>query len=440
MKVTRIFPWAFSVLFLALISCSSENEQVSVEQRDVSFSSTLNGVNHETTRLDVWTGAENVGVFMYQDANALASNVQYSVSAEGNLTATSDGIMYPITGNVSFKAVYPYVAVSDATVAIDLSTEGDHDFMYATPSQKFNNASTGSVSLNFKHQLGRLSLTIADKTIKDAVYTVHATVDATFTVADGTLALGTTKMDLTPATTESTTDLIVLPGETVDYVTVTVGDKVYTWDASAITFKANSRTKYKLTLSETIATAEIVDTVAEWTEAIERTESTGGETGDEFDNTDLSSDMHFIDALTAYNDYVYFPSADGASKTANLANFGSVTDYVKFSSSSKKGTATITVPAGMTNMRFFAIPWNGKTPKIVVGDKGSLQLYKGDQDDVTNVCAHDSEIANIDAFKAELGVNMFVCTVTGGETIDIALSEDTSVSNARFILFGLQFN
>lgn len=311
--------------------------------------------------------------------------------------------------------------------------------MYASPSKEYNNSSTEAVALNFKHQLAQISLTTADQTIMDATYTVHAVVDASFTVADGILTLGTTKKDLTPATTESTADFIVLPGETVDYVTVTVGDEVYTWDASATNFKVNSRTKLKLTLSGTTATAEIVDTLNEWAEAIKRTESTGGETGDEFDNTDLSSDMHFIDALTAYNDYVYFPSADNGPKTAILANFGSVTDYVKFSSSKKKGTATITVPAGKTKMRFFVIPWDGEKPEVIVGDKGSIQLYKGDDTDETNVCGYSNEVKHIGAFKAELGVNMFVCTVTGSETIDIATSEATPAKDARFIMFGLQF-
>lgn len=75
MKVMRIYPWALSVLFLTLISCSSENKEVLVSNSDVSFSSNLQGHSTKTTRLDSWTGAENVGVFMYQDDAAAASNV-----------------------------------------------------------------------------------------------------------------------------------------------------------------------------------------------------------------------------------------------------------------------------------------------------------------------------------------------------------------------------
>lgn len=440
MKVMKIYSLVFGMLFLALMSCSNENKEVSDTQRDVSFSSTLNLVRSSSTRIDAWTGVEKVGVSMYKDADVLVSNRLYHVSSGGQLTAESEGIKYPITGNVFFKAVYPYAEGSDGAMAIDLSTDGDHDLMYAAPTKEYNNASTESVSLNFKHQLSRLSLTTNDKTIKDAVYTIHTIVDATFTIADGTLALGTTKKDLTPSATESTTDLIVLPGETVDYVDVTVGDKTYRWDASTIPFKANSRTKYKLSLSGAIATAELVGTVADWTEAIKREDNTGGgETGGDFDQTDLSSDRPIIDVMSVYNEYVYFPPSYNANKSVTLTDFEPVTDYVKFSSSKKKGTATLTVPEGKTKMRFFVIPWDNESPEVVVGNKGTLKLYKGDDTDENNVCVSANSVKHLGVFKAQQDVNMFICDVTAGESIAISVTDATPDKDARFILFGLQF-
>ncbi len=162
----------------------------------------------------------------------------------------------------------------------------------------------------------------------------------------------------------------------------------------------------------------------------------------EFKSNVLMNDVLSIDdgAKVYINDKATFPAE---------YNVG---EYVKFSTSSTKGSATLTVPTNATKMRFYAIPWDGDKPIIKVGDKGYLKLERGDNDPSTgNACGSVDEVVNFDKFTvvdgtttdAESdvvsGASMFECDVTGGENIIISSAATTTTTNLRFIIFGLNF-
>lgn len=163
--------------------------------------------------------------------------------------------------------------------------------------------------------------------------------------------------------------------------------------------------------------------------------------------TEFKSNVLMDDVLTIEDGAKVYINSD-----ATFPEEYNVGEYVKFSTSSVKGEATLTVPTNATKMRFYAIPWAGDKPIIKVGDKGYLKLERGVNDSTNgNACGSGSAVVNFDKFtvvdgtttdatsEVVSGASMFECDVTGGESIIISSDATTTTTNLRFIIFGLNF-
>ncbi len=256
-----LFFGSLAVAMMAVTSCSQDEAIESTLSNEATFSTSIRPVQ---TRIDAWSGSEQVGVYMVSGSNFAASNVAYDVAASGDLTASVSGISYPATGNVAFKAYYPYASSNGATVAIDL-TDGntaDHDLIFAETTADYNAATTDKVQLTFRHQLAKLSLKMANGDA--ATFKVNGLSSASFDVATGAVTNGTATADMTP---NSNGDVIVLPGKSVTAVKITAGGKNYTWDASNVTFTKGMQTKYALTIeTDGTVSAQLIASIEDWTQ------------------------------------------------------------------------------------------------------------------------------------------------------------------------------
>lgn len=262
-----LFFGSLAVAMLAMTSCSQDEAIQPTVSHEAAFSTSIRPVQ---TRIDAWSGSEQVGVYMVSDSESFTSNVAYDVTASGDLTAAVSGFSYPASGNVAFRAYYPYASSNGSTVAIDLTdaNTADHDLIFAETDTIYNAATTDKVPLTFRHQLAKLSLKMAQTKITDTTpvitYKVNGLSEASFDVATGTVTNGTATAAMTP---NSNGDIIVLPGKSVSSVIITIDGQQYTWDASDVTFTKNKQSKYALSIGDgNTATATLIASIEDWTQ------------------------------------------------------------------------------------------------------------------------------------------------------------------------------
>lgn len=262
-----LFFGSLAVAMMAMTSCSQDEAIQPTVSQEAAFSTSIRPVQ---TRIDAWSGSEQVGVYMVSGSELSMSNVAYDVAASGDLTAAVSGISYPASGNVAFKAYYPYASSNGSTVAIDLTdaNTADHDLIFAETAAEYNAATTDKVPLTFRHQLAKLSLKMAQTKITTTTpvitYKVNGLSEASFDVATGTVTNGTATAAMTP---NSNGDIIVLPGKSVSSVDITIAGQQYTWDASNVTFTKNMQSKYALSIGDgNTVTATLIASIEDWTQ------------------------------------------------------------------------------------------------------------------------------------------------------------------------------
>lgn len=236
------------------------------------LSSSVDGLR--VTSDNKWESGDAIGVF----APALtASNVQYtttSTEATADFTATAPIKIPEGTTEYDIQAYYPYKDGVTDSYAITLPVT--KPLLYATG--KASHAEP-KITVAFKHQMAQIQLKISGDGIElteaGSVELKEVTTTGTLTIADGTVAAGTSKgkLALTSSTFDATNKsfaatAFLIPGENLEEkeFTVTVGDKTYTGklpagtatDATTKSIVAGKRYVYTVGLKPAAAaTAEL---------------------------------------------------------------------------------------------------------------------------------------------------------------------------------------
>lgn len=268
---------AITAAAISLTACSEQNEIDQYSAHAVQLTSTI---QQPQTRLNAWAGGEQVGVIMLDaqktgvDAIVGTANAPYKAAADGSLSPVSTALNYPSNLSVRFCAYYPYSAsLTDENYAIDLgNSSADADLLYALTTESVDATNTSAVALTFKHQLSMLTLKIqsAPASLQGATIAVTSKSKTTFNLATGTLAdpqadEATRQMSMSTTETQATGQLIVLPGQTVSAVKITIAGKTYAVDASQISTVAGENDQYNVSISaDGNVTVKLATTIAGW--------------------------------------------------------------------------------------------------------------------------------------------------------------------------------
>ena len=250
---------------------------------------------------NAWDEDDAIGIFALKPDQPLTeagifdgkNNVQYVSDAQGKFTPVAAPINFPENGNLDFIAYYPFKnALSDFVYNIDISTQANPaniDLLYSN-NAKGKNGDNPFVNLGFKHMLSRLvfNVTLEDGlsfgsgfnvSIKDIV------VDGDFNLANGEVATGSTRKQITPIVSiaadnkSASVTSIVVPGQSLGDATIvfSLGGKDYEWKPYAQNLQSTTKYTYalKLVIDEsglpTVEELQVGATIEDWVEG-----NTGG--------------------------------------------------------------------------------------------------------------------------------------------------------------------
>lgn len=158
-----------TIAMLSLNGCQEtqfqrENNSVATSNTEVSFTSQI------VSRVinDTWEINDNIGVFMFRTQTALtdeyiinnAINMKYTYTNENKFQPATDNdrMYYPAKEAVDFIAYYPYKAVENYNINIDLTGQQNQtaiDLLYSNNLNNIN-ATDEAQTLIFKHKLSKL--------------------------------------------------------------------------------------------------------------------------------------------------------------------------------------------------------------------------------------------------------------------------------------------
>ena len=272
-------------LLITLGSCSSD-ETLATERTAITFEAGVAQRVMNTT----WDAGDKIGVFMVKNAAALdasgivggGDNVGYTtLSGSGVFTPMGAGLQYPADGSmVDFIAYYPHTGtLNNYTYPVDLTNQqhpSTVDLLYVNDAKGFSKTS-GTVRLNFRHQLVRVELTIKSADNKQLtgvkVDLNNQPLHATFDLNTGTFSQiaadrGTIAMNTTSAGTLLTATAFILPGKRDITVTITATDgttKQIALEADKNLKQGDKYTK-KISVKNLGSTETPAPTYTHWTE------------------------------------------------------------------------------------------------------------------------------------------------------------------------------
>jgi hypothetical protein len=288
-----IFQLSLALLFFS--ACEQETGSETTDEKiPVTFSALIDAApqTRTTANGDQWTGSDSVGIFMLNTTATLpggivgdGDNVRYTVAADGTMSAASNGLYYPQSGNVDFIIYYPYrTTLSNYTFPVDVKNQGtldslsSIDLLYAKIVDV--GKSRNSVQALFYHKLSKFTLNMRPgrgKTVADfANMTVRISgmpVTATFALADGSLAADAVPADsdFAPRTVnDSCYEAILIPQLSNTYsdrkITFTLAnepDAPYVWNIpNPSTFLEGRHHIYTVTVNT--AGISVSDSIAPW--------------------------------------------------------------------------------------------------------------------------------------------------------------------------------
>lgn len=274
-----MFSRNYIFLFWVLIwfsSCQNNQEDLLTEDQPVTFAPAIaNEGTHTRASNGSWEKDDRVGIYMIphvasgsadlSTATAEATNIEYKTTSSGtssDLIATGNYIRYPLNNSeVSFIAYYPFKSNVHDThnhiYPVNINTQNpltDIDLLYHNGAgTAYQRTPFKTVSLEFTHQLSKLSMTIkpvADVTIDLTDATVTLTgfpTESTFNLSTGSLGspgnpstLDTPIIPVIDEDASSSTQLlcetILVPHEGVAYtrvMTLTIGEDSYSYTLPA---------------------------------------------------------------------------------------------------------------------------------------------------------------------------------------------------------------
>lgn len=278
MNIKQLSFFTLAAAALSFTACSEQNEFDEYSANAVQLTATI---EQPQTRLDAWSGSEQVGVFMLDATKtgtdavlSTAKNVAYKTAADGSLSPVSAVLNYPGDKSVQFCAYYPYSAsLTGENYAINLGNSSvDADLLYAKTTEAVDASNKAAVALTFKHQLSMLTLKVqsAPASLDGATIAVTSKSKTTFNLATGTLATpaadeATREMAMTTSASLATGKLIVLPGKTVSAAKITIAGKTYAVDASQIETAAGQDAQYNVTIAQDgTVTVKLATTIEGW--------------------------------------------------------------------------------------------------------------------------------------------------------------------------------
>ena len=276
---------------LSLTSCHEENENSVMESEiEVKFASQI------LTRVsnNQWEENDAIGLYMHKYGQQLsetsvydnAANCKYMISTSGEVQPASelDKIYYP-KDNVNFIAYYPFCNTEGYSVNLNVSRQDNPaaiDFLYSNNLKNIA-ATTTPQQLNFTHQLSKVIFNITPSAemsledLKGGSITIRNTIsNATFSLVDGSITLGTQKHDLTipitiqdngtahaegiiiPQQCNDLSIIISLPSGLIKFVTLKDNDL---WSST-------KQYLYEIQLSTTSVNSVLSATISDWTDGI----------------------------------------------------------------------------------------------------------------------------------------------------------------------------
>ena len=182
---------ATMLLGTAFVSCSQDDmpqaggTPLPDGEYPLTLTARVDGMNTRTTGKDAWTEGDEIGVRIGADG----ATGCYELNSDGSVKEALTPVYWQSTASVTVTAWYPY----EAQTKVDISNQKDgfaaFDFLTATEE---NQSYKNPVSLNFKHQMAKVSYTlqagdgITEDDLKGA--TVILMGDATATFENGVLA------------------------------------------------------------------------------------------------------------------------------------------------------------------------------------------------------------------------------------------------------------
>lgn len=294
--------YLFLFIGLALLaSCSDSDVQGLVgDGNKATFSGFIGEFQTRVTN-NAWDAGDAIGVFALKPDQPLTeagifdgkNNVQYVADAQGKFTAASAPINFPENGNLDFIAYYPFKNASTNFVySIDVSSQSNPaaiDLLYSN-NAKGKSGKNPFVNLAFKHMLSRLvfNVTLEDGLSFDDGFNVSIkdiVVDGDFSLADGEVALGSTRKQIAPIVTIATdkksasATSIVVPKQSLGDATIvfSLGGKDYEWKPYAQNLRSSTKYTYslKLVIDESglpvVEELQVDATIEDWIEG-----NTGG--------------------------------------------------------------------------------------------------------------------------------------------------------------------
>ncbi len=164
-----------------------------------------------------WEADDKIGIFMFktrQDEVADAvidnsNNRKYSYSAENNFTpcTKNDALYYPQEGNVDFVSYYPYSAVEECQLKLDVSVQEDPVSIDLLYSNNLINIEKGKTqhTLQFTHRLSKVVFNISAGTDFDSGDLSGLKLSVEDIAASATLNVFTNELTLAPGANKAIT-------------------------------------------------------------------------------------------------------------------------------------------------------------------------------------------------------------------------------------------
>ncbi|WP_018625858.1 fimbrillin family protein [Niabella aurantiaca] len=269
----------YAILFL--VACQKKDARAGIPGTGsvIRFTSAVDDKAVTKANGNTWDTNDSIGVFMNAAPGGanLAANKRYTTTGDGNFTAQGgNALSYPEDGSsVNFSAYYPYQpALAGSIYKINLANQSNPqviDLMYSSNATNFSKASTANPSLNFEHQLARVTLTVqsgngAALDGLDAVFQSLNT-QADFNLASGSLSAGTAAADVPANVTISgatqTVTAILLPladaaGKKVRFTLPSGSTYTWTFPAGA-KFEKGKSYNYTITLQNATSSRLLMD-------------------------------------------------------------------------------------------------------------------------------------------------------------------------------------
>lgn len=148
------------VAFVALASCSSNDEPTGSEPGEVNFSASINGSVKSRAFDQTWEAGDQIGISCIT-AGKQYDNIAYSTTGTGDFTVVTPGteIYYQSPDPVTFTAYYPYAADATAISADTHHQASQKTFDYLWAQAEGKKASP-NVQFAFNHKMTKVVITV----------------------------------------------------------------------------------------------------------------------------------------------------------------------------------------------------------------------------------------------------------------------------------------